>query len=50
MEIIKKTIGIILGYFITISNIEITAIDKTETGELLQVKAFCNDFNYYIEF
>ena len=43
-------IGIILGYFITIYNIEITATEKTATGELLQVKAFYNDFNYYIEF
>ena len=43
-------IGIILGYFITIYNIEITVTEKTETGELLQVKAFYNDFNYYVEF
>lgn len=28
----------------------IKLLDKTDTGELLQVKAFCNDFNYYIEF
>lgn len=43
-------VGIILGYFITIHNIKITATEKTATGELLQVKAFYNDFNYYIEY
>lgn len=48
--ILILVIGIILGYFITIYNIEITATEKTEVGELLQVKAFYNDFNYYIEF